>query len=85
VQRCETNTRLDFGGNSDHDPDPGIFRGFFITLAIEGIVALGVTLSRRVCVRRADYHVSTARLISLAKAKYPVLSIVCYFITARCT
>jgi len=22
--------RLDFGGKLDHDPDPGIFKGFFI-------------------------------------------------------
>ena len=46
-------------------------------LANEGIVALGVTLSRCVCPPSCLYHVSTARRISLGgegNTLYPVLS-----------
>jgi len=46
-------------------------------LASEGIVVLGITLSRCVCPPSRLYHVSTARRIGLggeSSALYPVLS-----------
>jgi len=66
------------------------FTGYYLRrrLASEGVVSLGVTLSRCVCVCPSSrlHHVSTARDISLGgegNALYPVLSSLCCFFVGK--